>query len=279
MELMQNNYDICQKIDFPGQEAEKGIKVTASFPEKRIFILEFRKTIKMKKNTLYAFLAAILTLCVSCDGMDAPYEQFIEDGPIIYIGKADSLEAFAGRNRIKLFWQMRNDPRGVEARIYWKDHTDSVKVTLDRSQKVAECIIDSLQEASYVFEVIIYDKYGHSSLPVEITGEVYGDIYLNYLNPRSYTKKSGKAVYYNKDTKKWEMILNMIRDETLVNTEVVYINENGEEKTLSWSDSASYTFTLEGYKEGNPVKYRSCFLPQEGAIDEFWTDYTYLAGE
>lgn len=233
----------------------------------------------MKKGILYTVLAAILTLWVGCDGMDAPYEQFIEGGPIIYIGKADSLQSFSGRNRIKLTWQMRNDPRGVEAKIYWKDRTDSVKVTLDRSQKVVEHIIDNLQEASYVFQVVIYDKYGNSSLPAEITGEVYGDVYLSYLNPRSYTKKSGKAVYYNKDTKKWEVLLNAIRDETLVNTEVVYINEDGEEKVLSWTDSSSHTFTLEGYKEGNPVKYRSCFLPQEGAINEFWTDYRQLAGE
>ena len=74
------------------------------------------------------------------------------------------------------------------------------------------------------------------------------------------------------------MILNAIRDKTLVNTEVVYKDENGNEKTLSWSERTAYTLTLEGYAEGGTVKYRSCFLPQEGAIDEFWTDYTYLAG-
>lgn len=231
------------------------------------------------KKVYYMMLMAVIALMASCDGMDEPYKEFIKDGPIIYIGKADSLEAFSGHNRIKLTWQMQNDPRGTKACIYWKDRSESVEVDLDRSQKLLECTINDLQEASYVFEVVIYDKYGHSSLPAEVMGTVYGDIYANYLNPRSYTKKSGKAVYYNKDTKKWEMILNAIRDETLVNTEVVYVDENGEEKTLSWGDQTAHTLTLEGYVEENPVKYRSCFLPQKGAIDEFWTDYTFLVGQ
>lgn len=247
-------------------------------PEVTDFILEFSKTINMKKGILYTLLTAIITCMVSCDGMDAPYEDFIKDGPIVYIGKADSLKAFSGKNRIKLTWQMQNDPRGVKAQIYWKDRTESVEFDLDRSQKVLEYTLENLQEASYVFEVVIYDKYGHYSLPAEITGEVYGDVYIDFLNPRSYTKKSGKAVYLNKDTGNWEMILNAIRDKTLVDTEVIYKDANGEEQRLSWSDRSSCTLTLEGYAEGGMVKYRSCFIPQEGAIDEFWTDYTYLAG-
>ena len=56
----------------------------------------------------------------------------------VYIGKADSLKAFSGKNRIKLTWQMQNDPRGVKAHIYWKDRTESVEINLDRSQKELE---------------------------------------------------------------------------------------------------------------------------------------------
>lgn len=218
----------------------------------------------------------MLSFIASCDGMDATYAEFIKDGPIVYIGKADSLKAFSGKNRIKLSWQMQNDPRGVKAKIFWKDKTQSVELDLDRSKKIVEYTIEELPEASYVFNVVVYDKYGNSSLDAEVTGEVYGDIYIDFLNPRSYTKVSGKAVSFNKNTKNWEVILNAIRDKTLINTELVYINENGEEKTLSWSERGSYTFTLDGYAEGGMVKYRSCFEPQTGAIDDFWTDYVYL---
>lgn len=230
----------------------------------------------MKKSILYTFIAILVSAMASCDGMDATYAEFIKDGPIVYIGKADSLKAFPGKNRIKLAWQMQNDPRGVKAKIFWKDKTQSVELELDRSQKIIEYTINELEEASYVFNVVIYDKHGNSSLAAEIAGEAYGDVYMGYLNPRSYTKKSGKAIYYNNDTKKWEMLLNAIRDKTLVNTELVYIDKDGNEKTLSYTERGGYTFTLENYAEGGTVKYRSCFQPQEGAIDDFWTDYVVL---
>lgn len=230
----------------------------------------------MKKSILYTFIAVILSFIASCDGMDATYAEFIKDGPIVYIGKADSLKAFSGKNRIKLAWQMQNDPRGITAKIFWKDKTQSVELNLDRSKKTVEYIIEDLPEASYVFNVVVYDKHGNSSLEAEVTGEVYGDVYINFLNPRSYTKVSGKAVSFNKNTQNWEMRLNAIRDKTLISTELVYINKNGEEKTLSWPERGAYTFILDGYVEGGMVKYRSRFEPQEGAIDDFWTDYVYL---
>lgn len=60
--------------------------------------LKFIKRTDMRKNYIYTILAAIVTLLCSCDGMDAPYADFIKDGPIVYIGKADSLKAFRVEN-------------------------------------------------------------------------------------------------------------------------------------------------------------------------------------
>lgn len=233
----------------------------------------------MKDNLLYGFMLIIATFMASCEGMDDTYKDFIKDGPIVYIGKADSLKAHPGHERIMLTWQMQNDPRGTEAVIYWKNRQDSILFSLDRSKIKQECIIENLPESSYIFEIIIHDKYGYSSLPVEISSQTYGDVYASYLSPRSYTKKSGKAVYFNNDTQKWEMVINAIRDETLIDTEVVYKDENGKDITLSWKEDTKHTFTLEGYREGNMVKYRSCFQPVPEAIDVFWTDYTYFEGE
>ena len=70
--------------------------------------------------------------------------------------------------------------------------------------------------------------------------------------------------------------LNAIRDDTMINTEVVYVDKNGDEQTVSWSEKSQKSLILEDYVEGNMVKYRSSFRPQENAIDDFWTDYTYF---
>ena len=232
----------------------------------------------MKNNTIIVVLMAAVSFFCSCDGMDSSYEEFIKDGPIVYIGKADSLKAFPGRHRVKLTWRMGNDPRGVKATIYWRDRTASEDIVLDRTQKTFEYIIDELEESTYVFEMVIYDAYGNSSLATEVTAEVYGETYESYLYPRSCYKYSGKQVYIDKTLGEWVVTLNAIRDDTMIDTEVVYVDKNGVEQTVSWSGMSQQTLVLKDYVEGNTVKYRSCFSPAEGAIDVFWTDYTYLVG-
>ena len=52
---------------------------------------------KLFKKLIFIFLS--IGALISCDGMDATYKEFIEEGPIVYIGKVDSLKAYAGRNR------------------------------------------------------------------------------------------------------------------------------------------------------------------------------------
>ena len=232
----------------------------------------------MKKSTIIFMLMAIASFFGSCDGMGSSYEEFIKDGPIVYIGKADSLKVFPGKYRAKLEWQMGNDPRGVKAVIYWRDRTESEEVPLDRTKKNFEYTLEGLEESTYVFEIVIYDANGNSSLASEVTGEVYGATYESYLYPRSCYKYSGKQVYIDKTLNKWVVTLNAIRDETMINTEVVYVDGNGDEQVVSWSGMTEQTLVLENYVEGNMVKYRSCFRPSEEAIDVFWTDYTYFVG-
>ena len=58
---------------------------------------------RLFKNFALVFL--FIGTLASCDGMDATYKEFIEEGPIVYIGKVDSLKAYAGRNRAMLEWQ------------------------------------------------------------------------------------------------------------------------------------------------------------------------------
>ena len=50
--------------------------------------------------------------------MDATYKEFIEEGPIVYIGKVDSLKAYAGRNRVMLEWQKLLDPQVLKRQKY-----------------------------------------------------------------------------------------------------------------------------------------------------------------
>lgn len=73
---------------------------------------------KLFKKLIFIFLS--IGALISCDGMDATYKEFIEEGPIVYIGKVDSLKAYAGRNRVMLEWQKLLDPRAKTAKYSGK---------------------------------------------------------------------------------------------------------------------------------------------------------------
>ena len=131
---------------------------------------------RLFKNFALVFL--FIGTLASCDGMDATYKEFIEEGPIVYIGKVDSLKAYAGRNRAMLEWQKLLDPRAKTAKIFWENRTRSTELQLTDKAGLTQVIVKDLAEGSYVFEVCTYDTHGNSSIMSEVPCTVYGDVPL-----------------------------------------------------------------------------------------------------
>ena len=115
---------------------------------------------KLFKKLIFIFLS--IGALISCDGMDATYKEFIEEGPIVYIGKVDSLKAYAGRNRVMLEWQKLLDPRAKTAKIFWENRTKSTELQLTDKATLTQVVVEDLAEGSYVFEICTYDTYGNS---------------------------------------------------------------------------------------------------------------------
>jgi len=130
---------------------------------------------KLFKKLIFIFLS--IGALISCDGMDATYKEFIEEGPIVYIGKVDSLKAYAGRNRVMLEWQKLLDPRAKTAKIFWENRTKSTELQLTDKATLTQVVVEDLAEGSYVFEICTYDTYGNSSIMSEVPCAVYGDVY------------------------------------------------------------------------------------------------------
>ena len=140
---------------------------------------------RLFKNFALVFL--FIGTLASCDGMDATYKEFIEEGPIVYIGKVDSLKAYAGRNRAMLEWQKLLDPRAKTAKIFWENRTRSTELQLTDKAGLTQVIVKDLAEGSYVFEVCTYDTHGNSSIMSEVPCTVYGDVYEKFA-PYSFKK-------------------------------------------------------------------------------------------
>lgn len=233
---------------------------------------------KLIKNI--AILLTMIGGLASCDGMDTHYKDFIKDGPIVYIGKVDSLKAFAGRDRIQIEWRKLLDPRAKTATIFWENGTKSVEVQLELGKDM-KYVIDGLAEGSYIFDVYTYDGLGNTSIKSETTGTVYGAGYEKLL----FNSQIKSAVLKNK-------ILTVTfaapQDNTLIGSEIRYINTDGEEETAN----LVYRTVIKGDEEsgepdkvvintkieiknllGKRIEFRSVYLPEPTAIDYFYTDY------
>ncbi|MFI8380391.1 DUF4998 domain-containing protein [Leeuwenhoekiella sp. NPDC079379] len=221
---------------------------------------------KLTKIVLLVLLTG-LGSCADVAEMD-DFKDFTADGEINYSEKVDSLKIFSGKNRAKIQGIVDADPKITEFRVYWNSKKDSVVVPITRSIGIdtLEVVISDLPENIYNFEIRTFDSQGNSSIPVSATGEVYGERYHATLFNRPHTgnlSEEGLKVDY----------AGMDLTSGVIGTELVYTN-NLDEMVVEFTEIASSTVIIEDYKLGSQYKYRTLFLPEETALDTFYTEYS-----
>jgi hypothetical protein len=221
----------------------------------------------MKRKLDYC-LILLLSLFWGCDSMDATYKEFIRDGEIIYVGTADSVKIFPGRNRLKLSFLI-SDPTVTEVMILWNNKTDSLVIPVQRVHQADTVITEltGLNEGSYSFDIITFDDENHSSVEVNAVGSVYGENYANSLLDTPV-----KGAYVNEDDETCVDINWGAADETAFGSEVIYTDSSNGVHKLFIPSGESLT-VLTDYLQGSSFQYRTLYLPEEMAIDTFCTAY------
>jgi len=151
--------------------------------------------------------------------------------------------------------------------VYYNNKADSVTVDAsshDPSQEV-EVVVPGLMEYIYSFTIYAVDAKGNRSIPQEVNNvKVYGDFYQGSLLNRPYDGITPYELYEDGTVE-----LNFVGGDTIiVGTEIKYTNNSGEEVKTTLGENESIA-TLNDYKMGTPVLYRSSYIPARKAIDEF----------
>ena len=193
---------------------------------------------KLFKKLIFIFLS--IGALISCDGMDATYKEFIEEGPIVYIGKVDSLKAYAGRNRVMLEWQKLLDPRAKTAKIFWENRTKSTELQLTDKATLTQVVVEDLAEGSYVFDV--YEKllFNTKVKTAVLKNDVLTVTFAASLEP------------------------------TFFASEITYMSSEGKNKTVLLKAPATQV-KIDDFA-GDHITYRSVYLPEETAIDYFYSE-------
>src|SRR5690606_26083117 len=125
---------------------------------------------------------------------DHYYKEFIKNGEIIYVGKADSVRVHPGKNRVRLTWKI-SDPNITKMKISWNSGQDSIVMDVPEPQggDHLSVDIDNLEERFYSFEIVSIDNAGNTSVKVLAEGQVYGDLYTASLLNRAIDKVTYKS--------------------------------------------------------------------------------------
>lgn len=224
---------------------------------------------------LYLFLFGLIALSASgCKEMDDTYRQFVENGEKVYVGRADSIKAHSGKNRIQLSWLLLSDPKVRGYKVYWDSRSDSLEGTVQKTDQVdtVQVMVDNLDEGVHYFEVYMYGEDGTQSVETEVIGHAYGTIYQGALLPRiirnaQWAPQSSIVLELNN------------ANEDAFRTEVDYVDKNTGALTTHFISPEAETDTLlnvNAVQNEAELKYRTVFLPDSTAIDTFYSEYTTI---
>lgn len=209
------------------------------------------------------FFGGLLVALNSCQKQDHAYRQFLEGGEKIYVGKADSLQTFSGKNRVKLQWLLLADPTIKGAVVYWGNRRDSLRVEFQKTDDIdtISVVVPDLEEGGHDFEVVTFDDSGNRSIVRSTYGYAYGSKYAASLLPRSLAGVElgeNNALVFN-----WRPT-----SAQLLKTRVSYTNKENEIHVVE-IDSSQHELVLADWKEETPVQYASWHKPDSTAIDTF----------
>lgn len=220
-------------------------------------------------------VAICCAILFSCSKMDDTYDDFIDDGEIVYTARVDSAKAYPGNNRMDLSMLLISDPRISTVKVYWdvSGQRDSTEKAIQRTNHVDTVWFSfpKLGEGTYTFYIYTGDNAGHRSIKTDVIGTVYGEKYIAQLVNRAI--KSGT---YDATAKtaaiKWFGV-----GTDVIGEEIIYTDSSGvERKQFAKHEGPADSVTvLPVYKKGNIFQFRTLYKPAPNAIDTFYSNYEY----
>lgn len=225
----------------------------------------------MKSNNfITAGISILAMLCtlLGCAKMDDTYSEFVKEGERIYVAKADSLKIRGGKNRLQLSWLLLSDPKVVKYKVTWNNGRDSIvnPVVKTASVDTITLMINNIEEGTHEFEIYTYDKLGNTSVKATKIGRVFGSRYAASLLPATYEqlirdKNQLKVVWSEPSNDLAALVINYNYNNVMKSIRV----DRTEKSTL-----------LQGLQRGGEFEFMTAYLPEPGALDTFYTDYSTI---
>jgi hypothetical protein len=214
-------------------------------------------------------IAVLGGVVVSCKKMD-DYKKFAEGGEIIYPATFDSLKVIPGNNRVMITGFLAGIPNVVKYRVYWNDGLDSLETSIIRKGKVDTIrqIISNLPEGPKTFTIRTFDDKGNRSIPMTITGNVYGANFQASVNERG--NRAVLKSIFNKDGAAEIILADVDAYVNVLGMHVRYYDATDKIRdTVIPVKLKNQVVVVPGVSVQRPITYNTLFLPDTVGIDTF----------
>ncbi|MBE9583446.1 hypothetical protein IM792_03215 [Mucilaginibacter sp. JRF] len=218
----------------------------------------------------------MFAIIYGCGKNDTEFRSFFDGKEITYTGAVGDVTSQPGDLRVGLKWKASTDPSITKYVVYWNNKADSQVVNVTEKKDTISTVISGLREYVYSFTIYSFDAKGNKSIAKEVNNvKVYGPIYQGTLLNRAYDAVTPYVLNDN-----GSVTLNFITPDTInITTQIMYTSNAGTEVTTSLAPDAN-SITLNDFKLGTIIKYRSEYIPERGSIDTFQVaaadDYPYI---
>lgn len=206
-------------------------------------------------KTVYKLLFAAAFTIAACTSQDDIYKEFIVNGGHVYPAKAVNVSYVAGFQRVTITWEKPKDPAVIGSKLFWNNRADSAEVAYSVAGK-AEYTVTGLEDRSYTFYIVNYDKNGNKSLDYEITANPYGSSWLV-----SHSERSVSATFDGDST----VLLFGKATYEMVSTRIAYMNTAGkvvEHPQVILPDTDKVV--LKDAMKGKKILFKSTYKPESG---------------
>jgi hypothetical protein len=197
----------------------------------------------------------------SCSDMNELSDRFMNSGETVYAAKIDSVATHAGYKKVEV--EIHIATLKIDSvKVYWDDYQYSTTISVNNRRGVFRTIVDNLEERSYIFQLISIDSYGNQSLPVEVSGEAFGDSRLSLLRKRNIstaglTPATGVLIV------KWGAEV-----ENSFGCRIAYTNQDDEPAFVIVPPDSTVT-TIFDFKSG--LRYATQFVLGDADLAEMYT--------
>jgi hypothetical protein len=224
---------------------------------------------QLKPTNMKQFWIGILLLAIACKKMD-DYKKWGESGEIRYPATFDSLKVISGNQRVMITGLLTSDPSVTKFRVFWNSGSDSLEVPITRSGTVDTIrqIISNLPEGPMTFVIRTYDNAGNTSIPMNITGNVYGESFQTSVNQRGNRVVLSTA--FNMDG---SATINWANTDAYVGVLGMHLHYfdawDRERDTIVPVQLKDQQTIVPGISIKKPIGYNTLYLPDSVGIDTF----------